>query len=328
VIRARFAPSPTGDLHVGSASTALASFVAATRAGGVNVLRVEDIDTPRVVRGAEGRIVEDLRWLGLSWDEGPEVGGPYGPYVQSARVERYAEAIASLRAQGLVYPCDCSRAEIAARMKKPEAAADTRAATEASAPHGEELVYPGTCRDLPRDREMKRPPALRLRIPDDSVVTFQDGVAGTISSNVSMQCGDFVLSRADGLFAYHLAVSLDDLAMKITDVVRGRDLLSSTARQILLMRLMGARDPEIPRYTHVPLVLGRDGARLAKRDPRVVVRDLRAVGVAPEAILGVLAKGLGIVPDAAPRSATEIARIATLPFSAEPFCYDDSALVA
>ncbi len=314
MIRARFAPSPTGDLHVGSASTALASFITAARVSGVNVLRVEDIDTPRVVRGAAARIVEDLHWLGLGWDEGPEAGGVFGPYVQSARTDSYARAIEALQARAMVYPCDCSRAEIAART------------TEASAPHGDELVYPGTCRDLPRDREMKRPPALRLRIPDDAMVTFEDGVVGAVTSNVSTQCGDFVLQRGDGLYAYHLAVSLDDLAMQVTDVVRGRDLLSSTARQILLMRLLGARAEEIPRYTHVPLVLGKDGDRLAKRDPRVVVRELRAAGVPAEAILGVLAKGLGIVPDASPRSAKELARIATLPFSGEPFCYDDSAL--
>ncbi len=314
MIRARFAPSPTGDLHVGSASTALASFITAARVGGVNVLRVEDIDTPRVVRGAAARIVEDLLWLGLGWDEGPDAGGAYLPYMQSARTDSYARAIETLQARAMVYPCDCSRAEIAART------------TEASAPHGDELVYPGTCRDLPRDRAMKRPPALRLRIPDDSMVTFEDGGVGLVTSNVSTQCGDFVLQRGDGLYAYHLAVSLDDLAMKITDVVRGRDLLSSTARQILLMHLLGARGEEIPRYTHVPLVLGKDGERLAKRDSRAVVRELRAAGVRAEAILGVLAKGLGIVPDASPRSAKELARIATLPFSAEPFCYDDSTL--
>jgi glutamyl-tRNA synthetase len=289
----------------------------------VNVLRVEDIDTPRVVRGAASRIQDDLRWLGLTWDEGPDAGGPYGPYVQSARIVRYADAIEALRARGLTYPCDCSRAEIAARTKNN---VEPKSTTEASAPHGEELVYPGTCRALPHDREMKRPPALRIRIPDDSVVTFADGVAGQVTSNVSTQCGDFVLQRGDGLYAYHLAVSLDDLAMKITDVVRGRDLLSSTARQILLMRLLGASESEIPCYTHVPLVLGKDGTRLAKRDPRVVVRDLRMSGVKPEAILGVLAFGLGIVSDNTPRSAVEIARIATLPFSQTAFCYDDSVL--
>lgn len=327
MIRARFAPSPTGDLHVGSASTALASFVTAARSGGVNVLRVEDIDTPRVVRGAAARILEDLTWLGLSWDEGPDEGGPHAPYVQSARIDAYARAIAEFRRRGLVYPCDCSRAEIAARTKKSDAA-DARAVTEASAPHGEELVYPGTCRDLPHDREMKRPPAQRLRIPTESVVTFEDGVAGAVTSNVSTQCGDFVLQRGDGLYAYHLAVSLDDLAMKITDVVRGRDLLSSTARQILLMRLMGASAEDIPRYTHVPLVLGKDGARLAKREPRVMVRDLRAAGVSREAILGLLAQGLGVVPDAAPRNAKDLARIATLPFSREPFRYNSAGLGA
>jgi glutamyl-tRNA synthetase len=294
VIRARFAPSPTGDLHVGSASTALASFVVAARAGGVNVLRMEDIDTPRVVRGSSERILEDLRWLGLGWDEGPDVGGPCVPYVQSARTSMYDAAIDELSRLGLVYPCDCSRAEIA------------QIARVASAPHaGEEIAYPGTCRDASPGRAMKRPPALRLRVPENSHVTFVDGALGETQSDVGATSGDFVLRRGDGLFAYHLAVVVDDLAMGITDVVRGADLASSTARQILLMRLLGA--PEVPRYTHVPLVLAADGARLAKRDPRAIVRELRAAGVSPEAILGALAHGLGLTRDASPASAREIA---------------------
>lgn len=293
----------------------------AARAGGVSVLRIEDIDTPRVVRGAAERIVEDLDWLGLSWDEGPDVGGPFGPYVQSACTSRYAEAIEALRARGLVYQCDCSRAEIAARQSALRAEQEPRT-TEASAPHGEELAYPGTCRDLPADREMKRPPALRVRLPEQARVTFQDGVVGKVTENVTDQCGDFVLQRGDGLYAYHLAVSVDDLAMKITHVVRGQDLLTSTARQLLLMRLLGASQADLPCYTHVPLVLGRDGARLAKRDPRMIVRELRAQGTAPEVVLGVLARGLGIVPDATPRSARDVARIAVLPFSAQPFCFE------
>jgi glutamyl-tRNA synthetase len=294
-IRARFAPSPTGDLHVGSASTALASFVVAARAGGVNVLRVEDIDTPRVVRGSAERILEDLKWLGLGWDEGPDVGGPFGPYVQSARNSMYDAAIERLSAQGLVYACDCSRSEIA---------------QVASAPHaGEEIVYPGTCRDAPPSRAMKRPPALRLRVPEGSGVT----------------CGDFVLRRGDGLYAYHLAVSVDDLAMGITDVVRGADLESSTARQVLLMNLLGARS--VPRYTHVPLVLAADGTRLAKRDPRAIIHELRAAGATPEAILGALAHGLGIADDASPATAPEIARRSIdRAFSIEPIRWDASVL--
>jgi glutamyl-tRNA synthetase len=310
VIRARFAPSPTGDLHVGSASTALASFVVAARAGGVNVLRVEDIDTPRVVKGSMDLILEDLRWLGLGWDEGPDVGGAYGSYVQSARTSLYDASIEELSKLGLVYPCDCSRAEIA------------QIARIASAPHaGEEIPYPGTCRDASPSRTMKRPPALRLRVPDSSRVSFVDGALGEIESDVGATCGDFVLRRGDGLFAYHLAVVVDDLAMRITDVVRGADLVSSTARQILLMRLLGAR--EVPRYTHVPLVLAADGARLAKRDPRAIIRELRAQGVAPESILGALAHGLGLKDDASPATAREIAATsAGRVFSREPIRWD------
>jgi glutamyl-tRNA synthetase len=168
---------------------------------------------------------------------------------------------------------------------------------------------------------MKRPPALRLRVPENSRVSFVDGVLGEIESDVGATCGDFVLRRGDGLFAYHLAVVVDDLAMGITDVVRGADLLSSTARQILLMRLLGARD--VPRYAHVPLVLAADGARLAKRDPHAIVRELRAEGVAPEAILGALAHGLGISDDASPANARDIAaRSVGRTFSREPIRWD------
>lgn len=292
-VRARFAPSPTGDLHLGGAWTALAAWVLARRRGGATVLRVEDLDTPRVRAGSAARIEEDLARLGLDWDEGPAPGGSYAPYTQSERGPLYEAALAELDRRGLVYPCDCSRKEIAAR-----------AATEASAPHGAELRYPGTCRDKSPGRSMRRDPALRLRVPEESAVRFVDAVQGAVEERVADAAGDFVLRRADGMFAYQLAVSIDDWAMGITDVVRGADLLPSTARQLLLVRLTGATFA--PRYWHVPLVLASSGDRLAKRAALGTVRGLFERGVAGEEIVGALAHGLGLASDARPRSPREL----------------------
>lgn len=273
MIRTRFAPSPTGDLHVGGAWTALASWALARHHGGATVLRVEDIDTPRVVTGSAARIEEDLAWLGLDWDD--------GPFVQSERLALYENALAKLDAAGLTYPCDCSRAEIA---------------RAASAPHaGEELVYPGTCRDAPRDREMKRAPAIRLRVPADTTIAFDDAVRGRVVQRVDVEVGDFVLRRGDDVFAYQLVVSIDDAAMHITDVVRADDLLASTARQILLMRLLGYGDADVPRYAHVPLVVAPGGDRLAKRTRGATIRELRERGLSREDVIGALATGLGLV---------------------------------
>ncbi len=278
MVRARFAPSPTGDLHLGGAWTALAAWTIARAAPrGVFLVRVEDLDAPRVVPGAEARILEDLRWLGLRWDEGPDVGGEAAPYRQSERGPLYEAALAALGARGLTYPCDCSRAEIA---------------RAASAPHaGEETVYPGTCRALDPARAFKRPPAIRLRTDGAGVVAFEDGAMGRVEQNVEAEVGDFVLRRGDGIFAYQLAVAVDDFAMRITDVVRGADLLASTPRQLLLMRLLGAPREREPRYTHVPLVVGRGGDRLTKRGGGGVVRELREAGITADAILGWLARG-------------------------------------
>jgi len=274
VLRTRFAPSPTGDLHVGSAWTALASWELARRAGGAVVVRVEDIDPPRVVRGAAKKILDDLRWLGLVWEEGPDVGGPCAPYTQSSRTPLYEAVLDGLASRGLTYPCDCSRAEIA---------------RVASAPHaGEELVYPGTCAAADPTREMKRAPAIRLRVPAGSV-GFEDGVLGPFAHDVKEAVGDFVLRRGDGVFAYQLAVTVDDAAMRISDVVRGADLLSSTPRQILLARMLGA---PAPRYWHVPLVGATDGTRLAKRTPGGTIRELREAGFAAEEIVQTLREGL------------------------------------
>lgn len=304
--RTRFAPSPTGDLHVGGAWTALASWAFARATGGATVLRVEDIDPPRVVAGSAARIAEDLAWLGLDWDEGAlgTAGGPHAPYTQSQRSEVYERALAELDAKGRLYPCDCSRAEIA---------------RAASAPHaGEEVVYPGTCRDLPRDRPFKRPPALRLRVPhgSDARVTFDDACRGPVGEDVAAAVGDFVLRRGDGVFAYQLAVAVDDAAMDIDLVVRGSDLLGSTARQILLVRLLG--HAQVPRYAHVPLVVGTDGERLAKRTRGATVRDLRAAGLRPEDVVGELAHGLGLVGTSRARTAREVAHELSEALAADP----------
>jgi glutamyl-tRNA synthetase len=282
MIRTRFAPSPTGDLHLGGAWTALASWVMAKRAGGRAVLRMEDLDPPRVIAGSAVRICEDLAWLGLDWDERAP--------PQSTRGAVYEEALAALDARGLTYPCDCSRTEIA---------------RVASAPHaGEEAVYPGTCRDKSPSRRMKRPPAIRLRVPDEPV-SFEDGVEGVFTQSLARDVGDFVLRRGDGVFAYQLAVIVDDLDQSISDVTRASDLLASTPRQILLARLLGRT---APRYWHVPLVVASDGSRLAKRTPGASVRELREAGVAPERVTGELAHGLGLASSPEPASPLEIAR--------------------
>jgi glutamyl-tRNA synthetase len=281
-VRTRFAPSPTGDLHLGGAWTALASWVMARRAGGASTLRFEDLDAARVVAGARARIEEDLRWLGLDWDE--------EPLQQSDRGAVYERAVATLAARGLVYPCDCSRAEIA---------------RAASAPHeGEEAVYPGFCRDRDPSRPMKRAPALRVRVPDE-VIAFEDGAVGAVAQNLTREVGDFVLRRGDGVFAYQLAVVVDDAAMGITDVVRGADLVGSTPRQIWLARALAIAPP---RHAHLPLVVGPDGTRLEKRTRGATVRGLREAGVSASSIVGALAHGLGLWPTRAPVSATDVAR--------------------
>ncbi len=263
---------------MGGAWTAIASWVVARSEGGSAMLRIEDIDGARVVPGSEARIIEDLRWLGLDWD---------GPIVrQSERLASYAEAIAKLSGLGLVYPCDCSRLEIA---------------RAASAPHaGEDSVYPGTCRNREPNRPMKRAPALRVRVPD-AIVSYDDGVFGPIAQNLARDVGDFVLRRGDGTNAYQLAVVVDDLAMEMTDVIRGSDLVASTPRQVWLARVLGGRPP---RYTHLPLVVTSQGTRIEKRTPRATVSDLRSAGLSAKRIVGRLAQALGLA--ASPRAAAPI----------------------
>ncbi len=278
--RGRFAPSPTGALHLGSAVAAVFCAAAALQAQGALVLRLEDIDRPRVVPGSAESILDDLRWLGLRFHEGPREGGPFGPYVQSERETLYLSALKQLEDQGLVYLCDCSRADIA---------------RVASAPHvGDEGPrYPGTCRPFGmQKRAFRRPPAIRLAVPEDAsaVVTTVDLVLGTETENVAESTGDFVLRRGDGIFAYQLAVVVDDLAMNITDVVRGHDLASSKARQTLLATLLGGT---APRFAHLPLLVAADGRRLAKREHGMTLADQRAMGADPHALIASIAHAYG-----------------------------------
>lgn len=283
-MRTRFAPSPTGDLHLGGLLCAFVSYVVARRAGSAFVVRMEDIDTPRVVSGSAERILEDLAALGLVADEPDRSGaGPHAPYTQSARFDLYEDAITRLG--DAVYPCDCSRAEVA---------------RAASAPHaGEEIVYPGTCRDKPRDREMKRDPALRLAVPRGASVAFLDVYRGERVERVDLAVGDFVLRRGDGVYSYQLACALDDRAMRIDLVLRGNDLVASTARQILLGGMLGLSFE--PRYGHLPLVVSPEGERVAKRTRGTTVRELLARGVAREEIFGFLGHAAGLFSDARPR---------------------------
>ncbi len=282
--RGRFAPSPTGPLHLGNARTALLAWLAARSARGALVMRVEDLDPPRVRPGLEARILDELRWLGLGWDEGPDLGGGAGPYRQSERGGRYQAALDRLQQAGLAYPCFCSRAEIAAASRAPHGPAD-------DGPR-----YPGTCRELTAAevarRSGTRPPAWRLRV-EPGAVCFDDAVRGPCRFEPAVATGDFVVMRADGVAAYQLAVVVDDGAMGITEVVRGDDLLPSTARQLLLYAALGL---PAPRFAHVPLVVGEDGERLAKRHRALSLSELREAGVAPGAVVGLLAASCGLAP--------------------------------
>ncbi len=290
--RGRYAPSPTGEIHLGNAATALFAWLSVRAAGGALVLRVEDLDRPRVRPGATERILADLAWLGLDWDEGPDRGGPRGPYEQSRRGAAYEAAFERLRGAGRVYPCFCSRRDVA---------------VSASAPQepGDELRYPGTCRDLaPEEAERRleagRPFAFRFRVGEDDDPAFDDRVLGRTRLGTP---GDFVVRRADGTPAYQLAVVVDDAAMGITEVVRGGDLLASTPRQILLYRTLGLAPPA---FGHVPLVLGPDGARLSKRHAGSSIAEMRNAGLSPERVVGWIARVTGIRGDDRPIAARDL----------------------
>lgn len=293
MVRGRFAPSPSGRMHLGNLFCALLSWLSVKSRGGEWILRIEDLDTARCRPDYARQVEEDLRWLGLAWDEGGSAGGPDAPYFQSERTALYEAALARLRGMGLVYPCFCTRAQHHA----------------ASAPHREDglTVYPGTCRgltpeDIARREAAGRKGALRLRVPEETV-TFTDGHLGEVTEYLPTDCGDFLLRRSDGLFAYQLAVVVDDAAMGVTEVVRGADLLSSTPRQLLLYELLGWEAPE---FYHFPLLLSPDGRRLSKRDGDLGLGALRE-RYTPEEIIGKLAYLAGQNPGGGPRTPEALA---------------------
>lgn len=279
--RGRLAPSPTGWLHLGHARTFWTAQERCRAAGGVLVLRNEDLDRARCRPEFVDALFEDLRWTGFEWQEGPDVGGPCAPYNQSERLARYRAAFDQLRAMGCVYPCTCSRQDIRNALAAPHAADD-------------EPVYPGTCRPAnggpqpaacraeasapPTDPPAPRPirSSWRLRVPDGEGIEFADGGYGLQRFIAGVQFGDFVVWRHDDLPSYQLACVVDDAAMGITEVVRGVDLLVSTARQLLLYRALGWPPPA---FFHCPLMTDADGVRLAKRHDAASLRACRARGV-------------------------------------------------
>jgi glutamyl-tRNA synthetase len=274
----RLAPSPTGALHLGNARTFLANWLLARQRGWTILLRIEDLDGPRIKRGADQQAIDDLRWLGMDWDE--------GPIYQSARREAYADAVRQLIEIGRAYPCICTRKEVD---------------LAASAPHAEDgaAVYPGTCRgkfasiDDARGAS-GREPAIRFNVGDE-VVDFVDHVRGAQRFEMA-RLGDFVIQKADLTPAYQLAVVVDDATMGVTDIVRGNDLIDSTPRQIMLYRALGLAD-RIPKYYHLPLVVGTDGRRLAKRHGDTRLAHYRDLGVPASRVLELLARWLGIESD-------------------------------
>lgn len=280
--RVRIAPSPTGPLHIGTARTALFNFLHARHVGGTFVLRLEDTDVARSTKAFERDILEGLHWLGLDWDEGPEVAGddsrgPYAPYRQMQRLPLYAEAAARLLADDRVYPCYCTPEELEADRKAQEAA-------------HQPPRYVGRCAHLTaeeravREAEGRRG-ALRFRV-GEGVVAFDDIVRGHVEIDVSNLGGDFVIVRADGTPLYHFTVVVDDAAMRMTDVIRGEDHLSNTPKHILLFRALGQ---PVPRFAHLPLILNPDRSKMSKRKSQTAVDDYIAQGFIREALVNYLA---------------------------------------
>jgi glutamyl-tRNA synthetase len=314
----RLAPSPTGALHTGNARTFLLNWLMARQQGWRILLRVEDLDGPRVKTGADRQAIEDLRWLGLDWDD--------GPVYQSGRFGQYGVAIDSLVASGQAYPCICSRREVE---------------LAASAPHADDgaAVYPGTCRGRfrsiaeARARAGGREPAVRFKVPR-GVVSFQDEFSGAHSVDVASRLGDFVIAKggdAGWTPAYQLAVVVDDADAGITDVIRGDDLLDSTPRQILVYRALGLAG-RLPRYYHLPLVVGPDGRRLAKRHGDTRVSFYRERGVQPGRVLALLGRWSGVDaldPRADAREALDMMldrfRLDAVPRTPITFTTDDDA---
>ena len=273
----RFAPTPSGRLHLGNILCAMLAYLSVRSKGGRFLLRIEDVDVPRCPRRLAQQAIDDLRWLGFIWDE--------APLYQSDRSEIYREALDRLTAAGHIYPCFCTRAQLMSL------AAPNLGDTQ--------VVYSRACAALTpeeaAERAKTRAPAMRLRVPDEDV-SFCDGLYGPQTENLERDCGDFILRRSDGLYGYQLAVVVDDALTGVTEVVRGRDILSATPRQLYLQRLLGYPQPE---YVHIPLLVDAEGRRLAKRDRDL---DLSALSqrFTPEDILGMLAFSAGLIPENRP----------------------------
>jgi glutamyl/glutaminyl-tRNA synthetase len=275
--RGRLAPSPTGYLHLGHARTFWVAQERARASGGVLVLRNEDLDAARFELEFVGAMIEDLKWFGFEWQEGPDCGGPFGPYNQSERREFYLAAMRKLLEGGFIYPCSCSRSDVLRALSAPHQGED-------------EPVYPGTCRHKAPARGEKREfdPNItsgsplktnwRFRVPEGETISFTDGNFGPQHFIAGKDFGDFVVWRHDAVPAYQLCVVVDDGAMRITEVVRGADLLKSTARQLLLYRALGL---PVPQFYHCPLMTDEKGVRLAKRQDTLSLRSLRAAGAQP-----------------------------------------------
>jgi len=284
--RGRLAPSPTGYLHIGHARTFFTAWKRTQDAGGALVMRMEDLDRDRSRAEYAEAALEDLRWLGMAWDEGPDVGGAFGPYAQSERGEVYLAAWRRLREGGFIYPCRCSRKDLAAAVSAPHEGAGRGQDPE------DEPVYPGTCRPLRTGEgvfeisdEMGDGPGgmnWRFRVPNGEAVAFEDSNLGTQRFAAGLDFGDFLVWRRDGVPSYQLACVADDAAMRITEVVRGADLLKSTARQMLLNRALGFADPK---WFHCELSVDEQGRRLAKRHDALSIRELRRRGIPPADIL-------------------------------------------
>ncbi|MGA1117507.1 MAG: glutamate--tRNA ligase [Candidatus Nanopelagicaceae bacterium] len=278
-VRTRFAPSPTGDLHVGNIRTALFDWAYARHTGGKLIFRIEDTDRERVTEEYIARAIDTLRWLGLNWDEGPEVEGPYGPYLQSKRLDIYTEWAETFLRNGDAYNCYCSTEELESRREA------QRLANQAPG-------YDGKCRSLTAEEIEKyisegRRPVIRMRMPEGET-RFTDLIRGEVVFE-HKYVPDFVLMRADGSPLYTLAVAVDDVLMKVTHILRGEDLLSSTPRQIRVYQAMGVSPSEFPEFAHLPFVMGSDNAKLSKRNGEVSIAWYREEGFLPEAICNYLA---------------------------------------
>jgi glutamyl-tRNA synthetase len=289
--RGRLAPSPTGYLHVGHARTFWTAYQRARDAGGTLVMRMEDLDPERCKNAYAEAAYEDLRWLGIRWQEGPDKGGPYAPYVQSKRASAYLNIWRKLYRGGYLFACKCSRKDLEAALGAPH---EVSAQPGKGEPLDDEPIYPGTCRSntgyvpqLPgpyaMDADTPKGMNWRFRVPDGEAVEFEDDNLGPQRFVAGTDFGDFAVWRRDGTPSYQLACVADDAAMRVTEVVRGADLLKSTARQILLYRALGLKPPK---WFHCRLVLDQHGRRLAKRHDALSLRALRQQGLTPMNILG------------------------------------------